>query len=105
MFWLISETVDEVFKAWTQEREPEQTEEVIQLFVCFAVKIKKVFNTPGETWGLKFLILFENCIYECNAFFMEEHCTVGILYLVFYVVRRNICTSSTLFISKILFPT
>lgn len=40
----------------------------------------------------------------CLYFFMEEHCTVGILYLVLYVVSRNICTSSTWFISKI-FPT
>lgn len=58
----------------------------------------------GETCGLKLFILFVNCLYECNAFFMEEHCTVGSLYLFFYVVSRNICTSSTLFISKI-FPT
>lgn len=34
---------------------------------------------------------------------MEEHCTVGSLYLVLCVVSRNICTPSTLFICKI-FP-
>lgn len=35
---------------------------------------------------------------------MEEYCTVYSLYLVLYVVSRNICTPSTLFICKI-FPT
>lgn len=64
MFWLISETVDEIFKAWTQERQLEQTEEEIQLFACFAVKVKEVFNRLGETCGIIFLILFGNYLYE-----------------------------------------
>lgn len=33
---------------------------------------------------------------------MEEHRIVGNLYLVLYVVSRNTCTSSTLFICKVL---
>lgn len=47
-------TVDEIIKAWTQEREVEQTEEKIHLFACFDVKVKKVFNMLGETFGLIF---------------------------------------------------